>query len=257
MKIAYKLEDGTKNNKNTWVIPNRDETHWGLVRIVNLMDYFVTATGGNTPILIKDAFNSSGFCDEEFYAITVNGKKKIVCDEINDMWQNAFQELSIVTNSNLNKVPAELYQFHLFWIPLKQMTKTKIKREDFMKKKKKNEEEVISISSLASLDEEKLMKSRNAMILFFLWKKKSMKDEINFKNKQKYAKFSIKLEDKQTENKICTKFLIQALHDISDIFGSHHEKIYNSINDLIDMNQFSKEFIDSVNRPEFKREHSV
>ena len=48
------------------------------------------------------------------------------------------------------------------------MMQTKIKRQDFMTKKKKNDEEVISISSLASLDEEKTMKSRKAMVLFFL-----------------------------------------------------------------------------------------
>lgn len=178
-------------------------------------------------------------------------------EELEEMWLNVFQELSTITNSNLSKVPNELYIFHLFWIPLKNMMQTKIKRQDFMTKKKKNDEEVISISSLASLDEEKTMKSRKAMVLFFLWKKKNIRDEINFKSKSKYAKFSIKLDDKQTENKICTKFLIQALHDVSDIFGSHHEKIYNSINDLIDMNEFSKEFIESVNHPEYKREHSV
>jgi hypothetical protein len=72
------------------------------------------------------------------------------------------------------------------------------------------------------------MKSRNAMIMFFLCKKKKDKNQIGLdKNKQKNVKFSFNLDKNMGNTKIRTKFLIQALHDISDIFGAHHEKIFS------------------------------
>lgn len=228
MRFFYKLEDDIHKDKDVWVVPNREETYSGLVRIHNFMQYFVEATGGNTPILIQDIFQSTGFGTDRMYAVTVNGKKKIVCDEKPEMWKNVLNALSTSTNGNLNNIPTNLYKFHLFCIPLKCLTQAKLKREDFLKKKNSEDEEVISISSLASLDEEKEMKSRNAMIMFFLCKRKKDKNQIGLdKNKQKNVKFSFNLDKNMGNTKIRTKFLIQALHDISDIFGAHHEKIFS------------------------------
>lgn len=144
-----------------------------------------------------------------------------------ETWLSVVSQLSHATNANLSKVPNELYQFHLFCVPLKSLTQMRLNREIFFKKKNKDEEDAISISSLASLDEDKLIKSRSAMIMFFLCKKKKNTKDVNFgKSRPKYSKFSIKLDEAHTDNKIRTKFLIQALHDIADIFGAHHEKIY-------------------------------
>lgn len=39
------------------------------------MNYFINATGGNTPILIKDIFNSNGYSKEINFSISINGKK--------------------------------------------------------------------------------------------------------------------------------------------------------------------------------------
>lgn len=78
MKIFYQLEDDTNRTNNTWFVPNREETYSGMVKMQNFMDYFLEATGGKTPILIKNIFEDSDFGDEKVFAVTVNGKKKVV-----------------------------------------------------------------------------------------------------------------------------------------------------------------------------------
>ena len=88
-------------------------------------------------------------------------------------------------------------------------------------------DEEISISSLASLDDEILVQSKHAMVMMFLCKKRSNRRGSVFeKSKIKQSKFSINLSNSDSDTKIRTKFLIQALHDIADIFGAHHEKIF-------------------------------
>ena len=64
------------------------------------------------------------------------------------------------------------------------------------------------------------------MIMLFLCKKRQDKRGMLLeKSKVSKSKFSINLSNQDT-TKIRTKFLIQALHDIADIFGAHHEKIF-------------------------------
>lgn len=64
------------------------------------------------------------------------------------------------------------------------------------------------------------------MIMLFLCKRREDKKESVFdKSKLKQSKFSINITNNQ-DTKIRTKFLIQALHDIADIFGAHNEKIF-------------------------------
>lgn len=113
MRILYKLED-QNSSRDRWVVPNREETYSGLVKLTNVMKYFVEATGGNTPILIKDVFECKGFADDILYAVNVNGNKKIVTDEHPEMWYNAFSALSQAVNANLHIVPNNNYQFYLF-----------------------------------------------------------------------------------------------------------------------------------------------
>jgi len=74
MKIAYQLEGGN----DSWFVPNREDTHCGMVRVSNFMNYFLDATGGNTPILIKNVFESGGFGSDKMTVVTVNGKKQRV-----------------------------------------------------------------------------------------------------------------------------------------------------------------------------------
>lgn len=38
--------------------------------------------------------------------------------------------------------------------------------------------------------------------------------------------FAFNIDNDQEGTKIRTKFLVQALHDVSDIFGAHNEKIF-------------------------------
>jgi hypothetical protein len=189
------------------------------------MNYFVEATGGNTPILIKDIFDNTGFSEEKLCAISVNGSKKIITDDAPEVWFYAMQALSEATNGNLSNVPIEDYQFHLFCIPLKCLTQDTIKRQDVMKRNDDQDVDLISISSLASLEEDKIALSKHAMVMFFLCKKK--KQNKNFdKNKSRKSMFGFNLDSDPNGTKIRTKFLIQALHDVSDIFGAHHEKIF-------------------------------
>jgi hypothetical protein len=166
MRLVYRIDDEMHKNKDTWVIPNREETFSGMVKIHNFMKYFIKATNGNTPILIKDVFEQSTFANEKLFSVTVNGKKKIVCDELAEMWLNVVQEISSVTNGNLHTIPTDMYQFHLFCIPLKHLSITKFKKSDFMKQN--DDDDVVSLSSLASIDDTKEMMSQNAMIIFFL-----------------------------------------------------------------------------------------
>lgn len=224
MRIMYKLDSETNKHKDSWVIPNREETYSGMVRVHNFMSYFFKATNGNTPILIKDVFEQSTFSTDKFFSVTVNGKKKIVCDELADMWLNVVQEISSVTNGNLHSIPTDMYQFHLFCIPLKHLSITKFKKSDFIKQN--DEDDVVSLSSLASMDDTKEMISQNAMIMFFLCKKKKGKNQLADIGKQRASKFSFNINAKKNFTKIRTRFLIQALHDIADIFGAHHEKIF-------------------------------
>ena len=91
--------------------------------------------------------------------------------------------------------------------------------------KQSMEDDSISLSSLASFDEEKPMVSQNAMIMFFLWKKKNDKVN-NIKDIKRQSIFSFNINSNHKTTSIRMKFLIQALHDISDIFGAHHEKIF-------------------------------
>ena len=107
------------------------------------------------------------------------------------------------------------------------MYKRLINKEDLLKQKDQDENsDAISISSLLSLDEVKPMKSHQAMIMLFLCKKRKDKKGINLKRAGlSKSKFSINLSN-QENNRIRSKFLIQALHDTADIFGAHHEKIF-------------------------------
>lgn len=132
------------------------------------MNYFVEATGGNTPILIKNIFDNSGFSEEKWRAISVNGNKKKITDDAPEVWLHAMHALSEATNGNLNNIPMEDYQFHLFCIPLKCLTQDTIKRHDLIRKDDDQDVDMISISSLASLEEEKIAKSKHAMVMFFL-----------------------------------------------------------------------------------------
>ena len=139
-----------------------------MVKIHNFMNYFVEATGGNTPILIKNIFDNTGFSDEKWSAISVNGNKKKITDDMPEVWFHAMHALSEATGGNLSNVPIEDYQFHLFCIPLKCFTQDVIRRQDMMKRNEEQDVDLISISSLASLEEDKIARSKHAMIMFFL-----------------------------------------------------------------------------------------
>lgn len=78
MRIFYKLEDKGNKPRDVWFVPNREETYSGMVKIYNFMNYFVEATDGNSPILIKDIFDNNGFGDDKVFAVNVNGNKKVV-----------------------------------------------------------------------------------------------------------------------------------------------------------------------------------
>jgi len=220
MRIVYRLDN---QNNDVWWIPNRDESYWGLLRIQHVMDHFMKSTNGKTPILIKDVFQQSKFGIDKLCSVSVNGEKKIISDDIAEAWESIIREVSSVTSGNLHSIPKHLYKFHLFWIPLKHLNITHYKKHAFMKQSM--EDDSISLSSLASFDEEKPMVSQNAMIMFFLWKKKNDKVN-NIKDIKRQSIFSFNINSNHKTTSIRTKFLIQALHDISDIFGAHHEKIF-------------------------------
>lgn len=224
MRIMYKVDDEINKNRDVWMTPNREDTYWGMVRVSNFMKYFWDCTEqGKNAILIKNVFEVSGFGSEKWSAVTVNGNKKGVTDETPELWLHAAQALSEATGGNLSNIPTENYQFHLFWIPLKGAKQTKY-NPTLMKDKQ--EDDVISISSLASLDEEKPIIWKSAMIMFFLWKRKLDRDQFGIeKVKRRSSMFSFKVSDKN-HSRIRTKFLIQALHDLADHFGAHNEKIF-------------------------------
>ena len=73
MRIMYKLENDADKNRDVWFVPNREEAYSGMVKIHNFMDYFMETTDGNSPILIKDIFDSNGFRDDKVFAVNVNG----------------------------------------------------------------------------------------------------------------------------------------------------------------------------------------
>ena len=78
MRIMYKLEDNADKHRDVWFVPNREEAYSGMVKIHNFMDYFMKATDGNSPILIKNVFDNNGIGDDKVFAVNVNGNKKAI-----------------------------------------------------------------------------------------------------------------------------------------------------------------------------------
>ena len=118
VKIMYKLE--TQNsNKDIWFIPNREEVETGVVKIENFMNFFENATESQNPIVIKDIFTTD-YQDEIPSFLLINNEKITPSENLSEIWYNAMNVLSFATNSNLDKLPPEFYQWHCFAIPLKE-----------------------------------------------------------------------------------------------------------------------------------------
>lgn len=58
------------------------------------------------------------------------------------------------------------------------------------------------------------------------------------------------------ESRIRTEFLIKAMHDIADIFNSHHEKIYYHVNEFWEFAQLAENFVNDIHDPRIKRSFS-
>lgn len=118
VKIMYKLE--TQNsNKDIWFIPNREEVETGVVKIENFMNFFENATESQNPIVIKDIFTTD-YQNEIPSFLLINNEKITPSENLSEIWYNAMNVLSFATNSNLDKLPPEFYQWHCFAIPLKE-----------------------------------------------------------------------------------------------------------------------------------------
>ena len=115
VKIIYKLE----TNKDVWFVPNREEVETGVVKIENFMKFFEEATEKEHPVLIKDIFTND--YQQEIPSFTIlNGERINKSENLSEIWYNAMNVLSFATNSNLDKLPPEFYQWHCFAIPLKE-----------------------------------------------------------------------------------------------------------------------------------------
>lgn len=74
--------------------------------------------------------------------------------------------LSEVTKSNLHKLPNETYQWNLFCVPLKNLDKEYLQKSKFVHTYKSSKEVLeLSISSIESLENDKLIKTRSAMLM--------------------------------------------------------------------------------------------
>jgi hypothetical protein len=239
IKIIYKYK-----NKDNWFIPNREEVETGIIKIDNFMGFFENATQGVKPILIKDIFTTD--YQKEVHCFTkVNGVKVKKSENLSEIWHDAMNMLSYATNSNLDKLPSELYQWDCFVIPLRKISNEYLGQVAFDQSHNKNDANLeLSISSLESYGQEKEMHVKQAMIMLFLCKKRRKSRQKNIDSETGKYKFSVQWKDTEIEKRIKTEMLIKMLHDIRDIFNSHNEKIYYHMNDFIQFSNLAKMFVE-------------
>ncbi|CAI2382878.1 unnamed protein product [Moneuplotes crassus] len=253
IKIFYQYK-----NNDTWIIPHREEVETGVVKVENFMKFFNIATQGVRPILIQDVFTTN-YQKEVPCFIRINGKKIKGSDNLSEIWYDAMNMLSFSTGSNLDKLPPELYEWSLFAIPLKSISKDLMNKNQFDMTHDKNDQNLeLSISSIDSFDEEKQMDIKSAMILLFLCKKRKRSKQKKYLDMAtgKY-KFSFQWRETEIDKRIKTETLIKLLHDIRDIFNSHNDKVYYHMNDFIQFNELSHFFAQRMENPKIKRLMSV
>ena len=91
------------------------------------------------------------------------------------------------------------------------------------------------------------------MIMCFLCRKRKLKRKRKLNDiESEIYKYAFTGKD----NKIKTEFLIKAMHDIADIFNSHHEKIYYHMNEFLELSSLAIDFVDNINNPKAKRSFS-
>jgi hypothetical protein len=154
LKIFHKNWEKT----DEWFVPNKEYSTLGIVSINGLMEYFEEATFGENPIVINDIFTLD-YQKENLSFLKVNGKLRGKWDTLTDIWYETIWALSEATRSNFHKLPVEDYEWNLFWFPLKGTEHKTLAKSNFDKKYKGQKEILeLSISSLDSLENDKLVK---------------------------------------------------------------------------------------------------
>lgn len=258
IKIFYKYEDYNHPRRDLWFIPNREEVETGIVKVQNFMKFFEIATQGVKPILIKDMFTTD--YQREVPCFTrINNTTVKKSDNLSDIWYNTLSMLSQSTNSNLDKLPPELYEWHCFAIPLKKINDKYMGKQKFDLTQDKNDEDLeLSISSIDSFDQEKQMSVRQAMIMLYFCKRRKRSKQKKYLDlgSGKY-KFSVQWRDAEIDKRINLESLIKMIHDIRDIFNSHNEKIYYHVNDFVQFSSMAKLFAQRMEDPASKRSLSI
>lgn len=257
VKIMYKYDNPHKI-KDKWFLPNREDIETGIVKVENFMSFFEAATQNQKPIVIKDIFTTD-YQKERPSFTRINGVRIKKSENLSEIWYNAMNVLSCVTNSNLDKLPPELYEWHCFAIPLKSLSASSMTKCSFDRHLENPDNSLeLSISSLDSYQEEKPMRVKQAMIMLFLCKKRKMSKQKKFLDLAtgKY-KFSVQWRDTEIDKRIQTETLIKMLHDIKDIYNSHHEKIYYHINEFAQFSSLAKQFVENMEDPTVKRYLSI
>jgi hypothetical protein len=169
IKMLYQLD----KVKDVWFTPNRKEVEPGAVRLRNLMNFFhKKARLLGQPMMVKNIFETE-YDEYTGHLVYTVGQIPERVSTLSELWFSALNQVSWMTDSNLSKVPWEKYKWDLYCFPITPNSKDMFQKAAMRMKTRIDDEEEISISSIASMDEDRKAKVNNAMMMVFYCSRKS------------------------------------------------------------------------------------
>lgn len=130
-----------------------------------------------------------------------------------------------------------------------------------------DDEEEISISSIASMDEDRKAKVNNAMMMVFYCSRKSFeqmsddeeereKEEKRKKEEMGRKKYKFSSHIVEGGNVMKKKYIVQACQDISEIISINKDILYYHINEFVRLQERARDFAALIKQGAMKKGHS-